>query len=156
MNSSYELILKMRNHGLTTDYQCAKSLGCMPARISEMKKGIKALNPVEVIKLARIANMGPAETLEWIWKIETESPKERAAHAGQLAATVLLALAASFLMMMPSEGYASQRKATGGEGGIRTLGYVTASPDFESGTFDHSATSPVFGRLSLRKRSPRL
>ena len=31
----------------------------------------------------------------------------------------------------------------GGEGGIRTHGSVNATPDFESGTFDHSATSPV-------------
>ena len=30
----------------------------------------------------------------------------------------------------------------GGEGGIRTLGDVATTPDFESGTFDHSATSP--------------
>ena len=30
----------------------------------------------------------------------------------------------------------------GGEGGIRTHGNVNATPDFESGTFDHSATSP--------------
>jgi hypothetical protein len=37
----------------------------------------------------------------------------------------------------------------GGEGGIRTHGTVTRTPDFESGTFDHSATSPllVAGRL---------
>ena len=35
----------------------------------------------------------------------------------------------------------------GGEGGIRTLGRVTPTPDFESGTFDHSATSP-------QRRSP--
>ncbi len=32
--------------------------------------------------------------------------------------------------------------ATGGEGGIRTHGTVAGTPDFESGTFDHSATSP--------------
>ena len=32
--------------------------------------------------------------------------------------------------------------AYGGEGGIRTHGSVNATPDFESGTFDHSATSP--------------
>jgi hypothetical protein len=31
----------------------------------------------------------------------------------------------------------------GGEGGIQTLGRLTPTPDFESGTFDHSATSPV-------------
>ena len=31
---------------------------------------------------------------------------------------------------------------SGGEGGIRTLGRVAPTPDFESGTFDHSATSP--------------
>ena len=31
---------------------------------------------------------------------------------------------------------------TGGEGGIRTLGTGNRTPDFESGTFDHSATSP--------------
>ncbi|SBT03873.1 hypothetical protein ACCAA_1170018 [Candidatus Accumulibacter aalborgensis] len=30
----------------------------------------------------------------------------------------------------------------GGEGGIRTLGRLTPTPDFESGTFGHSATSP--------------
>ena len=30
----------------------------------------------------------------------------------------------------------------GGEGGIRTHGSVATTPDFESGTFDHSATSP--------------
>ena len=32
----------------------------------------------------------------------------------------------------------------GGEGGIRTHGDVATTPDFESGTFDHSATSPAF------------
>ncbi len=31
---------------------------------------------------------------------------------------------------------------TGGERGIRTLGTFARTPDFESGTFDHSATSP--------------
>ena len=34
-------------------------------------------------------------------------------------------------------------KSSGGEGGIRTLGTIASTPDFESGTFDHSATSPV-------------
>ena len=33
--------------------------------------------------------------------------------------------------------------AFGGEGGIRTHGGFAPTPDFESGTFDHSATSPV-------------
>ena len=33
--------------------------------------------------------------------------------------------------------------ACGGEGGIRTHGRLASTPDFESGTFDHSATSPV-------------
>ena len=33
---------------------------------------------------------------------------------------------------------------TGGEGGIRTLDTENRIPDFESGAFDHSATSPVF------------
>ena len=32
-------------------------------------------------------------------------------------------------------------KSSGGEGGIRTRG-TFGTPDFESGTFDHSATSP--------------
>ncbi len=36
---------------------------------------------------------------------------------------------------------------TGGEGGIRTLGRVAPTPDFESGTFDHSATSPASMRF---------
>jgi hypothetical protein len=31
----------------------------------------------------------------------------------------------------------------GGEGGIRTHGGLAPTPDFESGTFDHSATSPA-------------
>ena len=31
---------------------------------------------------------------------------------------------------------------SGGEGGIRTLGRVAPTLDFESSTFDHSATSP--------------
>src|SRR4030065_2159932 len=31
----------------------------------------------------------------------------------------------------------------GGEGGIRTHGRLAPTPDFESGTFDHSATSPA-------------
>ena len=30
----------------------------------------------------------------------------------------------------------------GGEGGIRTPGAFDSTPDFESGTFDHSDTSP--------------
>ena len=32
----------------------------------------------------------------------------------------------------------------GGEGGIRTHGTFDSTPDFESGTFDHSATSPMY------------
>ena len=32
--------------------------------------------------------------------------------------------------------------ANGGEGGIRTHGTLSGTPDFESGTIDHSATSP--------------
>ena len=35
------------------------------------------------------------------------------------------------------------RGGSGGEGGIRTHGGFAPTPDFESGTFDHSATSPV-------------
>ncbi len=34
------------------------------------------------------------------------------------------------------------RCANGGEGGIRTLGCLTTTSDFESGAFNHSATSP--------------
>jgi hypothetical protein len=39
--------------------------------------------------------------------------------------------------------------ADGGEGGIRTLGALTRTPDFESGTIDHSATSPVMRAAGL-------
>ena len=35
------------------------------------------------------------------------------------------------------------RAWSGGEGGIRTHGELAPTPDFESGTFDHSATSPI-------------
>ena len=38
----------------------------------------------------------------------------------------------------------------GGEGGIRTLGAVSDTPDFESGTFNHSDTSPGPGSCSGR------
>lgn len=34
------------------------------------------------------------------------------------------------------------RERRGGEGEIRTLDNLAAMPDFESGAFDHSATSP--------------
>ena len=37
-------------------------------------------------------------------------------------------------------------QVVGGEGGIRTHGSIATTPDFESGTFDHSATSPGVGR----------
>ena len=39
---------------------------------------------------------------------------------------------------------------TGGEGGIRTRGRLAPTPDFESGTFDHSATSPTGRNVSTR------
>lgn len=48
------------------------------------------------------------------------------------------------------------KQLIGGEGGIRTHGWVAPSLDFESSTFDHSATSPCAGRnyteLNLRLR----
>ena len=42
----------------------------------------------------------------------------------------------------------------GGRGGIRTHGWVTPTPDFESGAFNHSATLPAidyqgFAALSI-------
>jgi hypothetical protein len=41
-----------------------------------------------------------------------------------------------------ASSYAGFRVFLGGEGGIRTHGCLATSPDFESGTFNHSATSP--------------
>jgi hypothetical protein len=46
-------------------------------------------------------------------------------------------------------GYPPQY-VTGGEGGIRTRGRLTPTPDFESGTFGHSATSPSGRNSSTR------
>ena len=40
---------------------------------------------------------------------------------------------------------------SGGEGGIRTHGGFAPTPDFESGTFDHSATSPTQVEYVSRK-----
>jgi hypothetical protein len=40
---------------------------------------------------------------------------------------------------------------SGGKGGIRTLGTLARTPDFESGTFDHSATFPVSGFAAFFK-----
>ena len=37
---------------------------------------------------------------------------------------------------------------SGGEGGIRTHGTASRTPDFKSGAFDHSATSPNFNLLT--------
>jgi hypothetical protein len=54
-----------------------------------------------------------------------------------LEAFILLGLRESFRTSLDR-----LRLAGGGEGGIRTHGTVTRTPDFESGTFDHSATSP--------------
>ena len=44
-------------------------------------------------------------------------------------------------------------KQFGGEGGIRTHGGFAPTPDFESGTFDHSATSPDCGWRTARTGS---
>ena len=41
----------------------------------------------------------------------------------------------------------------GGEAGIRTLGTLASTPHFECGPFDHSGTSPYFGRGSTRHSS---
>jgi hypothetical protein len=38
-------------------------------------------------------------------------------------------------------------ESAGGGGGIRTLARVAPRPDFESGTFNHSATPPVLLRF---------
>ena len=46
-----------------------------------------------------------------------------------------------------------RRMTGGGEGGIRTHGGFAPTPDFESGTFDHSATSPE-GKLPSWRRKP--
>ena len=43
---------------------------------------------------------------------------------------------------MPASNEAGIFGISGGEGGIRTHGTLARTPDFESGTFDHSATSP--------------
>jgi hypothetical protein len=42
---------------------------------------------------------------------------------------------------LPKRGRLAKR-AFGGEEGIRTPGTLPGTPDFESGTFDHSVTSP--------------
>ena len=41
---------------------------------------------------------------------------------------------------------------SGGEGGIRTHGWLSPTPDFESGTFDHSATSPDGSRVGASRQ----
>ena len=57
-------------------------------------------------------------------------------------------------------GFSGFVLCNGGEGGIRTHGTLARTPDFESGTFDHSATSPrVEGAeaydQTVRRTSPR-
>src|SRR5438128_1861955 len=49
----------------------------------------------------------------------------------------------------PVVGLCSSEEKTGGEGGIRTHGTLSGTPDFESGTIDHSATSPVQERKNV-------
>ena len=44
-------------------------------------------------------------------------------------------------------------ESPGGEGGIRTHGRLAPTPDFESGTFDHSATSPSPAIITTSVRS---
>src|SRR5690242_20612481 len=41
-------------------------------------------------------------------------------------------------------GHLSKDLPTSGERRIRTYGTVPGTPDFESGAFDHSASSPIF------------
>ena len=43
----------------------------------------------------------------------------------------------------------------GGQGGIRTHGGFAPTPDFESGTFDHSATCPVNTEITFQQRRSR-
>jgi hypothetical protein len=45
-----------------------------------------------------------------------------------------------------------QASSFGGEGGIRTHGRVAPTLDFESSTFDHSATSPEFASVETKQR----
>jgi hypothetical protein len=45
-----------------------------------------------------------------------------------------------------------KKQILGGEGGIRTHGRLAPTPDFESGTFDHSATSPGRKRVLSKDR----
>src|SRR5450432_4074255 len=44
--------------------------------------------------------------------------------------------------------FSSSEGKNGGEGGIRTLGTLADSHDFQSCTFDHSATSPGAGQTA--------
>src|ERR1019366_3823108 len=41
-----------------------------------------------------------------------------------------------------ASGFCSSEEKNGGEGGIRTLGSLATTHDFQSCTFDHSVTSP--------------
>ena len=45
-------------------------------------------------------------------------------------------------------------RASGGEGGIRTLGTRERTTDFESAAFDHSATSPHLLKFGFNRKYP--
>ena len=49
----------------------------------------------------------------------------------------------------------SKFEVLGGQGGIRTHGGFAPTPDFESGTFDHSATCPVSTEKTFQQRRRR-
>ena len=76
----------------------------------------------------------------------TSGTLEGAVEVGGVSVSTMVGPMVGRTKKAPREALVSY--LTGGEGGIRTHGALSYTPDFESGTFDHSATSPVSKRGS--------
>src|ERR1700690_390289 len=68
----------------------------------------------------------------------------------------------TFMLRLPRQlgnlasGFHSSEEKSGGEGGIRTLGTLAGSHDFQSCTFDPSATSPVPDYRAVRRAKAKI
>ena len=74
----------------------------------------------------------PEESIRPIAEVSTNNPRDAPASFLHFRAE----------KTRKASSNAGFRVFIGGEGGIRTHGCLATSPDFESGTFNHSATSP--------------
>ena len=126
-----------------TDSDLARMLGISSAALAQYKRD--GFSDPIALKIAKLAKLPADVVLIHSRTLRERDPEVKSALGAALRKLVTTAVAAVLGM---SAALGPKPATAGGEGGIRTHGTVTGTPDFESGTFDHSATSP--GTTSLR------